>query len=124
MSDDDNRGGRGRPASWWDVEPVDPTTPGANWHLTQQLEQVWPMLVHGAFLWYGRTFRPEWVERRRQWIDQLEDGELVPADAIYACANTCVAQYLARVDEVYVAVDTRGYPSLGTAIRAQQHPAA
>ena len=30
--------GRGRSTSWWDAELVDPTTPGANWHLTQQLE--------------------------------------------------------------------------------------
>ena len=58
----------------------------------------------------------------------FEEAVVITGDGagayVGAGANTRVAQYLARVDEVYVAVDTRGYPSLGTAIRAQQHPAA
>ena len=103
---------------WADAAPaVDPSHPWANWHLREQMEAVWPMLVHGPFLWYGREFRPEWVERRRQWIDQLEDGELVSAEAIYACANTIVAQYLTRFDETHVVVDTQGHATLGEAVR-------
>ena len=104
--------------AWWDVDDVDPGHPWANSLLREQMEVVWPMLVHGPFLWYGRNYRPSWVESRRRWIDQLEDGELVPAEVIYACANTAVARHLTRVDEVHVAVDTKGYRDLGEAVRA------
>ena len=103
--------------AWEDVEPVDPADPFANTLLRDQLEAVWPMLVHGPFLWHGRELRPGWAERRQKWIDQLEDGELVPAEAIYACANTLVAEHLTRVDARHVAVDTRGHASLGEAVR-------
>lgn len=109
----------GEPPSWEKAfTAVDPAHPCPNEQLREQLEAVWPMLVHGPFLWYGREFRPSWLENRRQWIDQLEDGELVAADAIYACANTAVARHLTRVDDAHVAVDTGGYPSLGEAVRA------
>ena len=84
-----------------------------NWHLGCEMERYWPMLVHGPFLWYGREFRCNWIHQSAQYLAQLEDGELVPADNAYARANPVVARYLRRYDDALVEVDTRGHATLG-----------
>ena len=89
----------------------------ANWHLYVELERTWPMLVHGPFLWGGRQLRPSWACKQRAWLEQLEDGEAVRAERVYACANADVAPYLRRLDAVYVAVDTDGHDTLGETLR-------
>lgn len=96
------------------------TTPAIDNHeLCEQLERIWPMLVHGPFLWHGRELKSSWLEQAGDFVSQLEDGELVSAEAVFACSNPLVAQYVRRFDNRLAAVDTRGHATLGAALAAR-----
>lgn len=81
----------------------------ASFHLQSRMEHEQPMLVHGPFLWYGRDFAFEWLHSKEAFLNQLEDGEIVPAEAVYCCANELVMRFMRQHDVHHLAVDIDGW---------------